>query len=125
MMRASVGPILVAATAVLSGGCIYSHSGVESGVRAWQTGVTPRRDVVGAWGNPDFIRDGDWTWRETESIGGKFKAGYMGIGVTLANSSSAVLEQRLTFDENGRLLRQETARSLPDGARWSPVPFGD
>ena len=61
MMRPFSAPILVSAFAMTAGGCIYSHSGVGSGTRVWKPGVTTRRDVVAAWGNPDFIRGGEWT----------------------------------------------------------------
>ena len=125
MKRSMIFGALFAVLAFFSGGCIYSHSGVNIRTSLWQVGVTNRRDVVAAWGNPDFIKGEEWIWKETKLLGGKVKGGYMGLSMTFGNTSSVTYEYRLVFDGAGRLLKQEVAESVPGGVHWSLNPFGN
>jgi hypothetical protein len=91
--------------------------------RNWQTGVTTRRDVVAAWGNPHKISDDVWIWQEWISNGGKVKASYYMIGLTISNAAASVREHRLTFGEDGRLKGWEISESVPGGSKWSLWPW--
>ena len=125
MKRHKIFAVFFAVLAFLFSGCIYSHSGIDTERKnTWQVGVTTRRDVVAAWGNPDSIQGDEWIWKETKLLGGKVKGGYMGISATFGNTSSVVHEHRLIFDGGGRLLRQEFVESVPGGVHWSLIPFG-
>ena len=124
MKRRVIFGTLFAAFALLFGGCIYSHSGVNARKSSWQVGVTTCRDVVAAWGNPDSIQGEEWIWKETKLLGGKVKGGYMGICLTFGNTASVTYEHRLVFDASGRLLKQEAAESVPGGVHWNLNPFG-
>jgi hypothetical protein len=73
----------------------------------WRTGVTTRRDVVAAWGNPHKTSGDVWIWQEWSSKGGKVKASYYSIGMTISNAAVSVREHRLTFGADGRLREWE------------------
>lgn len=118
--KALVLTLLVA----LSAGCIGKRSGGTAfSDREWERGVTAKRDVVEAWGNPDSIEDDTWIWRETRHLGGKIKASYYGIGIAVSRMNVATLEHHLEFDSSGKLVKHETHSSVPSGARWSINPF--
>jgi hypothetical protein len=89
----------------------------------WRTGVTTRRDVVAAWGNPHKIAGDVWIWQEWISKGGKVKASYYSVGVTISNAAVSVREHRLTFGADGRLRKREISESVPGGAAWSLWPW--
>ncbi len=124
MMRACVLPLLFA---LAVSGCIHHRTGMtESTVSQnmeWRTGVTTRRDVVAAWGNPHKIAGDVWIWQEWISKGGKVKAAYYSIGMTISNAAVSVREHRLTFAEDGRLKEWEISESVPGGAEWSLWPW--
>ena len=108
-------------------GCIHHRTGMPesetSQNRNWQTGVTMRRDVVAAWGNPHKISGDVWIWQEWISNGGKVKASYYMIGMTISNAAASVREHRLTFGEDGRLKGWEISESVPGGSKWSLLPW--
>ena len=104
-------------------GCVSKQAGVEVETIPWRTGETTRRDVVEKWGNPDAIKGDVWIWRDWRSIGGKVKAGYMGIGFTVDNRVASTCEYRLRFDKKGRLASTEVVESVPGGGKWSIDPF--
>ena len=107
-------------------GCIHHHTGMPesetSQNRNWQTGVTTRREVVAAWGNPHKIFGDVWIWQEWISNGGKVKASYYMVGMTISNVAVSVREHRLTFGEDGRLKGWEISESVPGGFKWSLWP---
>ena len=108
-------------------GCIHHHTGMPesetSQNRNWQTGVTTRREVVSAWGNPHKISGDVWIWQEWISNGGKVKASYYMIGMTISNAAVSVREHRLTFGEDGRVKGWEISESGPGGSKWSLWPW--
>ena len=108
-------------------GCIHHRTGMPESAasqnRKWQTGVTTRRDVVAAWGNPHKISGDVWIWQEWISNGGKVKASYYMIGMTISNAAVSVREHRLTFGEDGRLKDWEISESVPGGSKWSLWPW--
>ena len=108
-------------------GCIHHRTGMlESAAsqnQKWQTGVTTRRDVVAAWGNPHTISGDVWIWQEWMSNGGKVKASFYMIGITISNAAASVLEHRLTFGEDGRLKDWEISESVLGGSKWSLWPW--
>lgn len=108
-------------------GCIHHRTGMPesetSQKRNWQTGVTTRRDVVAVWGNPHKISGDVWIWQEWISNGGKVKASYYMIGMTISNAAVSVREHRLTFGEDGRLKGWEISESVPGGSKWSLWPW--
>ena len=91
--------------------------------RKWQTGVTTRRDVVAVWGNPHKISGDVWIWQEWISNGGKVKASYYMVGMTISNAAVSVREHRLTFGEDDRLKGWEISESVPGGSKWSLWPW--
>lgn len=106
-------------------GCVLHHSGADTRRLVPENGVTTRRDAVSVLGNPDRVRGGEWHWRHVRTLGGKFKAGYMAVGFTLANSAAASEELRLVFDGRGVLKSWSVDRSLPSDTGWSVNPFSD
>ena len=108
-------------------GCIHHRTGMPesetSQNRNWQTGVTTRREVVAAWGNPHKIFGDVWIWQEWISNGGKVKASYYKIGLTISNAAASVREHRLTFGEDGRLKGWEISESVLGGSKWSLWPW--
>ena len=108
-------------------GCIHHRTGMPesetSQNRNWQTGVMTRRDVVAVWGNPHKISGDVWIWQEWISNGGKVKASYYMIGMTISNAAVSVREHRLTFGEDGRLKGWEISESIPGGSKWSLWPW--
>ena len=124
MMRIFVLPFLFLFAA---SGCIHHRTGMPESAtsqnRNWQTGVTTRRDVVAVWGNPHKISGDVWIWQEWISNGGKVKASYYMIGMTISNAAVSVREHRLTFGEDGRLKGWEISESIPGGSKWSLLPW--
>lgn len=120
----SIAITAIASSILLTTGCISKRTGGSAfNEREWTQGVTMKRDVVSAWGNPDSI-DGDvWIWRETRHIGGKIKASFYGIGATVSRTNTATYEHRLRFDKDGRLVSRESTPSIPDGEKWSINPW--
>ena len=55
--------------------------------------------------------------------GGKVKASYYMIGMTISNAAVSVREHRLTFGEDGRLKGWEISKSVPGGSKWSLWPW--
>ena len=106
-------------------GCIHHRSGIAGKKPEWTVGNTTRREVVAKWGNPDHIRKSEWVWKDSSLIGGKFKAGYMGIGFTVGNTISGKREWRLDFDERGILRRQTLVNPLPETTMWSVNPLSE
>lgn len=103
-------------------GCVSSSQGIAHEAPAWKVGETTRRQVVAAWGNPDFVAGDDWVWWNVESIGGKLRIAYMGVGLTVANSRRDLRECRLRFDEKGALAAMELTETMPGGPKWSVLP---
>jgi len=119
-MRMSV---LGAFAALLLCGCISSRQGVVREVPSWKVGETTLREVVEAWGNPDFVTDEEWVWWNVESIGGKLRIAYMGVGATASNSRRDMRECRLRFGRDGKLASMELTETLPGGAKWAILPL--
>ena len=104
-------------------GCVSKQAGVEVETLTWRTGETTRRDVVEKWGNPDAIKGDVWVWRDCRQVGGKVKAGYFGLGLTVDNRVASTCEYRLRFDKSGRLASTEVVESVPGGGKWSINPW--
>jgi len=115
--------LFVVAVILLACGCISKSAGITTPEQVWACGKTTQREVVSKWGNPDRIRGKIWTWKEWRLIGGKVKASYMMVGLTVSNTQASTREYRLTFDDRGILAKQETADSVPGGASWSIWPW--
>lgn len=115
--------MLFAFAAAMLAGCVTKHTGPQARDVEWKVGVTTRRAVVERWGNPDRLRGNEWTWKNLDSLGGKFKLAYMMIGFTASNSGVATRETRMTFDDHGVLQSVVTETSVPDGVKWSPFPW--
>lgn len=121
MMRSALFLLLVS---IFFHGCISKHSGgMTEESKIWYKGVTTKREVVSAWGNPDSIRNDVWVWRESRLKGGKVRASYYRIGITIARSNIATYEHHLRFDENGKLLSHEIVGACENGAKWSLIPW--
>ena len=124
MTRTCVLPLLFA---LIVSGCIHHRTGMIESTASqnmeWRTGGTTRRDVVAAWGNPHKIAGDVWIWQEWISKGGKVKASYYSVGVTISNAAVSVREHRLTFGADGRLRKREISESVPGGAAWSLWPW--
>lgn len=124
MTRTCVLPLLFA---LAVSGCIHHRTGMIESTASqnmeWCTGVTTRRDVVAAWGNPHKMAGDVWIWQEWISKGGKVKASYYSVGVTISNAAVSVREHRLTFGADGRLRKREISESVPGGAAWSLWPW--
>ena len=72
MTRTCVLPLLFA---LAVSGCIHHRTGMIESEKSpnmeWRTGVTTRRDVVAAWGNPHKTSGDVWIWQEwTSNPGG-------------------------------------------------------
>jgi len=119
--------ILLVCVAFLAGGCISErHGGARAQERrpvSWQVGRTTARDVVARWGNPDFVAGETWVWWNVDALGGKFRAAYMGLGVTVSNLRQGMSEFRLTFGPDGLLKSVDTTQTLPGGPNWSVNPL--
>ena len=114
-------------SALALSGCIHHRSGMPiSSViddAGWTKGVTTQRDVVEKWGNPHRTSGNTWIWREWISNGGKIKASYYMIGITVSNAAVSFRDHRLEFDHDGTLAEWETSESVSDGAQWSIWPW--
>lgn len=104
-------------------GCISEQRGTEKETPPWRVGVTRPRDVVAAWGNPDFVQGDSWVWWDVSAIGGKFRASYMMLGVTVSNVQRSFSGYRLTFSSDGLLKTVEAYETLPGGGKWSLSPW--
>lgn len=124
-MKLSSTAILI--TALTLCGCIHHRTGLPASATnknvGWTQGVTTRRDVVATWGNPHGTSGDTWIWRETISNGGKVKASYYMIGITVANTTVSTREHRLTFGADGRLSSWKITDSVSGGANWSLWPW--
>lgn len=110
--------------AALTCGCVSRRAGgVSFRDREWEEGITLKREVVNAWGNPDAIRDDVWIWRENRHSGGRIKASYYGAGLSVSKINVATYEHHLKFNAHGRLEKRETHLSVSDGACWSINPW--
>lgn len=123
MIRALFTVLLAAAAS----GCIHHRAGpavpAGNGKTGWTAGVTTRRDVVSAWGNPHATKGNTWIWRTRTAKGGKVKAAYYMIGVTVAHSAVTTREHRLEFGENGTLVAHESADLASDAGDWTLWPW--
>lgn len=113
-------PLILAA--LILGGCISERRGSVAEEPVWRIGRTTAREVVAEWGNPDFVFGDTWVWWNSEAIGGKLRAAYMQVGVTVANSRRGIREYRLTFGPDGKLRSVDTSESMPGGPQWSLLP---
>ena len=118
------GTLTACLAAFLLAGCISNRGGSErnEGI-AWTVGSTTRREVVERWGAPDAVLGDVWIWRTHRTGGGKLKASFMMIGVTVKNLSSSVVECRLKFAENGRLSALDFVDYTPHASDWSLNPW--
>ena len=116
---------LLAATCWLcmTTGCITKDTGRSGGDVVWHTGVTTRRDVVARWGNPDAVHGDTWIWKGSRLVGGKVKAAYMLLGVTVSNAEVSTRQVRVTFDAEGRLVSVSADDTIIGGPAWSLVPW--
>lgn len=114
---------LCAAAALAVCGCVSRRTADSGRGAGFEIGGTTRRDVMKQWGNPDDIRGDVWIWKDWETLGGKFKLGYWGIGFTVADAKMATVEHRLRFDRGGVLVSKEEVRSLPGETEWSTLPW--
>lgn len=116
-----------AALAVLTlatAGCVSSKAGISSeGEERWVVGKTTAREVVEAWGNPVTIHHGVWVWRVRKGLGGKVRAGYMGIGAQVSSQRQSLEEYRLRFDEKNTLKSMEFFESISGGPGWTVNPW--
>lgn len=123
-MNAVIRLFVLVLASVAAAGCVSRRSGGSAcRVTGWREGVTVKRDVVAAWGNPDRIDGDTWIWRENRQLGGKVKASYYGVGLTVSRMNVATCEHRLEFDGKGMLVAFETVHSVPGGASWSLAPW--
>lgn len=110
--------------ALVSSGCVSRRAGGAAGdAPAWKTGVTSKRDIVAAWGNPDRIDGKTHVWREREHLGGKVKASFYGVGLTVSRMNVSSREHRIEFDADGKMRSFETVHSVPGGPSWSLIPW--
>jgi len=120
-------PVLLAAVALLLGGCVSERHGAvrekDGDLFVWRVGRTTARDVVARWGNPDFVIGETWVWWNIDALGGKFRAAYMGAGVTVSNLRQGMSEYRLTFGADGKLKSVDATQTLPGGPSWSVNPI--
>lgn len=112
-----------ACLAVCGTGCVSERHGTPKETPAWRVGVTTPRDVVAQWGNPDFIKGDSWVWWDVEAIGGRFRASYMMLGVTISNLQRSFSGYRLTFSPDGTLSTLEGFETVPGGGKWSVIPW--
>ena len=104
-------------------GCVSERRGTPKEAPVWRVGVTTRRDVVAQWGNPDFVKGDSWVWWDVDAIGGKFRASYMMLGVTISNVRRSFSGYRLTFSPDGTLSSIEGYETMPGGGQWSVIPW--
>ena len=104
-------------------GCISEQQGSEKDAPSWRIGVTKPRDVVAVWGNPDFVQGESWVWWDVNAIGGKVRASYMMLGLTISNSQRFFSGYRLTFSSGGTLSSIEGYETIPGGGKWSVIPW--
>lgn len=109
--------------AVLTAGCLSGRSGPQTDRLTLEVGRTKLGEVIAAWGNPDSIKRGLGVWKQAVSRGGKVKAAYMMVGMTISNRHVVSREYRLGFTSEGVLKSVEVARAVPDGAKWSVWPW--
>lgn len=114
---------LTACLVLLGTGCISERRGTPKEAPVWRVGVTTRRDVVARWGNPDFVKGDSWVWWDVDAIGGKVRASYMMMGVTISNLQRSFSGYRLTFSSDGTLASMEGYETLPGGGKWSLMPW--
>lgn len=123
-MTRSIATVILALAVT---GCIHHHSGIPKASapkkNEWKSGITTRREVVEKWGNPHGTAGNTWIWRIHTTTGGKVKAAYRMIGVTISNLDTTSREHRLTFDSDGILTDWQVSDSVLGGVRWSPWPF--
>ena len=116
--------LILAACLVLCGaGCVSERRGTQKEAPVWRIGVTTPRDVVAQWGNPDFVKGDSWVWWDVDAIGGKVRASYMMMGVTISNLQRSFSGYRLTFSSDGTLASMEGYETLPGGGKWSLLPW--
>ena len=120
MMRVA---FLVLCLVLCGAGCVSERRGTPKPTPVWRIGVTTPRDVVAQWGNPDFVKGDSWVWWDVDAIGGKFRASYMMLGVTISNSQRSFSGYRLTFSPDGTLASIEGYETLPGGGKWSLWPW--
>lgn len=119
-----VGLSALTALALGWGGCVSSRSGISSENEiAWIVGKTTAREVVEAWGNPVTIHHGVWVWRVRKGLGGRVRAGYMGLGAQVSSQRQSLEEYRLKFDEKNTLTSIEFFESIPGGPGWTVNPW--
>lgn len=110
--------------ALICSGCVSSRSGISSDDDvSWKVGETKAREVVAAWGNPVTIHHGVWVWRVRKGLGGKVRAGYMGLGAQVSSQRQSLEEYRLQFDETNTLRSIEFFESIPGGPDWTVNPW--
>lgn len=114
---------LIGLCLILGAGCISERHGTQKETPTWQIGKTTPKDVVAQWGNPDFIKGNSWIWWDVDAIGGKFRASYMTLGVTISNMRKSFSGYRLTFSPAGTLSTIEGFETLPGGGKWSVLPW--
>lgn len=113
---------LAFAACVAFSGCVSKNTLVENEKDVFIIGKTTQREVVLQWGNPDSVRGNVWGWKDWRVLGSKFRLGYMGVGITVANSEMATSEHLLTFDANGVLKARELREGKPGGPHWAALP---
>lgn len=116
--------VLVVTALIGFGGCVSSQSGISSENNvAWTVGRTKAREVVEVWGNPVTIHHGVWVWRVRKGLGGRVRAGYMGLSAQVSSQRHSVEEYRLEFDASNTLKRIEHFESIPGGPGWTVNPW--
>lgn len=115
--------LLVMCLSLCGAGCISERRGTPKEPPVWRVGVTTPRDVVAQWGNPDFVKGDTWVWWDVDAIGGKLRASYLMLGVTISNSQRSFSGYCLTFSRNGTLAKIEGFETLPGGGKWSLSPW--
>lgn len=120
-------PVLAILSAVMACGCVYHRNGMPLSALTesadWTAGVTTRRDIVEKWGNPHKTSDDTWIWKESISNGGKVKASYYLMGITISSTTVSSREHRISFDSDGKMTEWKTSDSIPGGAGWSIWPW--
>lgn len=108
---------------IAASGCVSKRTADSQAGSGFRVGWTSRQEVLEKWGNPDSLHDGVWSWNDWETVGAKFKLGYWGIGVTVANARMYEIETRITFDEKGMIKTLERVETVPGGTSWDPSPW--
>jgi len=104
-------------------GCMTKETGVYDEKIPFETGRATVREVIARWGNPDSVKGSTAIWKAVTSKGGKIKAGYMMIGLTVSSQRIATREYRLTFNDQGVLTDSQIVNSIPDGSTWTILPW--